>query len=172
MPYKDPTRRQAFQAAYRQAHRDRLLRAQRERYEANREQALAAQALYRSKRDKKKHQKAVRDYERSKRASSLGFRLKGCLRARLVTALKRNQKVGSAVKDLGCTIPELRTHLESLFQPGMTWENWGRKGWHIDHIEPLASFDLTDRQQFLRACHYTNLQPLWAADNLRKSATR
>jgi hypothetical protein len=52
----------------------------------------------------------------------------------------------------------------------MTWENWTTNGWHIDHIRPLASFDLTDRQQFLVACHYTNLQPLWATENRKKQA--
>lgn len=83
-------------------------------------------------------------------------------------ALKNQQKAGSAVDDLGCTIPELMAHLERRFLPGMTWANWSRHGWHIDHIKPLASFDLTDREQFLAACHYTNLQPLWAVDNLRK----
>jgi desulfoferrodoxin (superoxide reductase-like protein) len=51
----------------------------------------------------------------------------------------------------------------------MTWDNWTTDGWHIDHIKPLASFDLTDRKQLLEACHYTNLQPLWAKDNLIKS---
>jgi hypothetical protein len=80
--------------------------------------------------------------------------------------LKTNAKAGSAVSDLGCSIPELKAYLEKMFQPGMTWENWG--AWHIDHIIPLASFDLTDREQFLKACHYTNLQPLWAPDNQRK----
>jgi len=51
----------------------------------------------------------------------------------------------------------------------MTWDNWTLDGWHIDHIKPLASFDLTDRKQLLEACHYTNLQPLWAKDNLTKN---
>ena len=51
----------------------------------------------------------------------------------------------------------------------MTWDNWTTDGWHIDHIKPLSSFDLTDRKQLLEVCHYTNLQPLWAKDNLIKS---
>jgi len=59
--------------------------------------------------------------------------------------------------------------LESKFQPDMNWDNWASDGWHIDHIKPLASFDLTDREQLLIACHYTNLQPLWAKDNIAKS---
>ena len=57
---------------------------------------------------------------------------------------------------------------ESLFQSGMTWENHGKYGWHIDHIRPCSSFDLTDPEQQKLCCHYTNLQPLWAKDNLSK----
>lgn len=52
----------------------------------------------------------------------------------------------------------------------MTWDNWAPKGWHVDHIIPLSSFDLTNRDQLLAACHYTNLQPLWAKENLQKGA--
>ena len=70
---------------------------------------------------------------------------------------------------MGCTISELKSYLESKFQPEMTWDNWALDGWHIDHIKPLVSFDLTDRNQLLESCHYTNLQPLWATDNLIKS---
>lgn len=106
--------------------------------------------------------------QKSRRKTDLGFRLASNLRTRVRRSLRDGWKAGSAVRDLGCTIPELRTHLEAKFQPGMTWENWSRTGWHIDHIRPLASFDLTDREQFLEACHYTNLQPLWAMDNLKK----
>lgn len=90
------------------------------------------------------------------------------LRTRLNNALKN--KSGSAVTDLGCSIDELIIYLENLFLPGMTWENKGRYGWHIDHIIPLASFDLTKREQTKKACHYTNLQPLWAKDNLSKGS--
>jgi len=90
------------------------------------------------------------------------------LRARLAQAIKNFNKAGSAIRDLGCSIEFLKTYLESKFQPGMTWENHTKYGWHIDHIVPLITFDLTDREQFLKACHYTNLQPLWAKDNLKK----
>lgn len=104
-------------------------------------------------------------YRRKKLKTDVQFKLACRLRNRIWDSLKS----GSAVKDLGCTIDELKTYLESKFQTGMTWDNWSKDGWHIDHIKPLASFDLSDRKQLLEACHYTNLQPLWAKDNLAKS---
>lgn len=85
------------------------------------------------------------------------------------TALKNQttKKFTRTIDLLGCTGAELASHLSSMFEPGMTLDNHGE--WHIDHIIPIASFDLTDPEQ-LKACfHYTNLQPLWAADNLSKS---
>jgi len=97
------------------------------------------------------------------------FKLSITLRTRLNAAIKNGQKIGSAIRDLGCSIEELKYYLESLFQPGMSWDNYGFYGWHIDHKIPLASFDLSDEQQRLKACHYTNLQPLWAKDNLSKA---
>lgn len=109
----------------------------------------------------------TRKYERKLRKENIQFRLSRILRSRLWEAIK-GHKVGSAVNDLGCSIKFLKEYLESQFQPGMSWDNYGE--WHIDHIKPLASFDLTDREQFLEACHYTNLQPLWASDNLSKGA--
>lgn len=92
------------------------------------------------------------------------------LRSRIRHSIKNKQKSGSAVKDLGCSIDELKEYLGKQFDKNMTWDNYGFYGWHIDHIIPLSSFDLTDRQQFLKACHYTNLQPLWAKENLSKGA--
>lgn len=105
-------------------------------------------------------------YQKGKSSTSIEFKLAKNLRARLYTAIKLGYKAGSAVKDLGCTIAEFKDYIASKFQAGMTWDNYGE--WHIDHIKPLASFDLTNREEFLKACHYTNLQPLWASDNLRK----
>lgn len=99
------------------------------------------------------------------------FKLSYYLRSRLYKAVRNGYKTGSAVRDLGCTIAELKIYLEGLFQPGMTWENWSYEGWHIDHKRPLASFDLEDPAQFLQAVHFTNLQPMWAKDNIRKGAS-
>jgi hypothetical protein len=111
-------------------------------------------------------------YVTRRRKEDLGFRLSTNLRARLGLAIRKGQKSGSAVRDLGCSIEELKRYLESKFQPEMTWENWGLKGWHIDHIKPLVSYDLTDRNQFLEANHFSNLQPLWWYDNLGKRRPR
>jgi hypothetical protein len=91
------------------------------------------------------------------------------LRSRMYQAVTRGFKTGSAVRDLGCSIPEFMLHVESQFTDNMSWDNYGQ--WHLDHIEPLAGFDLTDRQQFLKAAHYTNYQPLWAKDNLMKGCS-
>lgn len=77
------------------------------------------------------------------------------------------KKVGSAVRDSPL---ELQQHLESKFQEGMTWDNHGSFGWHIDHIKPLSNFDLGNREEYLEAVHYTNLQPLWWQDNLSKGS--
>jgi hypothetical protein len=89
----------------------------------------------------------------------------------LTTAIRRGKgkRAGSAVRDLGCPIAYLKTYLESLFKPGMSWDNYGHKSWHVDHIIPLCSFDLSDPEQLKKACHYTNLQPLWATENISKS---
>lgn len=117
-----------------------------------------------------------RKYEKMKMKTDINFRIAKNLRGRLRDVLKHNRKKGSAVKDLGCSINELKQYLKLNFYSHnisgeyMTWENYGYYGWHIDHIIPLSYFDLTNREQLLKACHYTNLQPLWAEDNYAKGA--
>ena len=71
---------------------------------------------------------------------------------------------------VGCSMDQLKEHLERQFTEGMTWDNYGFYGWHIDHIIPCVSFDLTDIEQQKKCFHYTNLQPLWAKDNLSKGS--
>ena len=70
---------------------------------------------------------------------------------------------------IGCTIDQLREHLEVLFKPGMTWENQGSI-WHIDHCRPLASFDLSDPAQQRECFGFMNLQPMFGAENIAKGA--
>lgn len=118
--------------------------------------------------NRKKHNQNNNARAKQRRKEDLGYKLGCYLRSRTTEAVRGNWKNGSVVKDLGCTIEELRHYIESKFQYGMTWDNWSVSGWHIDHVIPLASFNLADRTQFLKAAHYTNLQPLWAKDNLRK----
>lgn len=109
---------------------------------------------------------AIRD--RKTKRNNLEWRIQKSLRDRLYRAIKFHRKIGSAIELVGCTFPELISHLESKFRDGMTWQNWGVDGWHIDHMQPCASFDLSDPEQQRRCFHYTNLQPLWASDNQRK----
>lgn len=109
-------------------------------------------------------------YDANKMMNDLNYKLRINLRIRLATAVRDGAKAGSAVRDLGCTIEELKVYLEAKFTSGMSWGNWGRMGWHIDHIKPLAAFDLTDETQAKEACHYKNLQPLWRLDNITKGA--
>jgi len=91
-------------------------------------------------------------------------------RSRVKAALKgRGAKSRKTVQLIGCSIDHLRQHLEAQFTEGMTWDNHGE--WHIDHIKPCAAFDLTCERQQLECFNYTNLQPLWASDNLTKGAS-
>lgn len=101
--------------------------------------------------------------------TDINYKLATNLRSRINTAIKGEYKSGSAVRDLGCSIEEFKIYIESKFKPGMTWDNWSRTGWHLDHIKPLIQFDLSNPEEFKKASHYTNIQPLWAEENHRKN---
>ncbi len=150
---------------YERTHDYQLARAKEYR-DANREDINASSRLYSKVHRKEIEERRKKNYYKTPLKTTLA----NLLRNRLSRAIERNSKVGSAVKDLGCSIEFLKSYLESKFLPGMTWDNRGSGDdkWNIDHIVPLSSFDLTERKQFLKACHYTNLQPLWQQDNLKK----
>ena len=116
---------------------------------------------------------AIRMKKRRQRyKTDINYRLICNLRSRLYGALKRGRKSVATLVLLGCTIEVLRAHLESLFTAGMSWRAVMAGRIQVDHIKPCASFDLTKLDQ-QRACfHYTNLQPLWKADNQRKYTKR
>lgn len=159
---------------YRNEHKEEIEEARRKKYRDEpeyREFKIAeTQAYYADHREEQIEKSGIRNKNRIE--SDIGFRLAARLRSRLGSAIRNKEKVGSFVRDLGCSIDELKKHLESKFQPGMTWETWGRgRGkWNIDHIVPLAAFDLTNRQHFVLACYYLNLQPLWFIDNQIKGS--
>jgi hypothetical protein len=98
------------------------------------------------------------------------FRLKSSIRTRIYLYVKR----GLAKKTLptsvliGCSWEFLKIHLEKQFKPHMSWTNYGK--WHIDHQKPMASFNLFKQKELLKCCNFSNLQPLWASENLSKGA--
>jgi hypothetical protein len=114
----------------------------------------------------------VRQWQAEKAKSDAHFRFRGSLASLIGVSIRKRfgTKAHKTNALIGCTVEELMQHLERQFLPGMTWDNHGHHGWHIDHIRPCASFDLTDPEQQRQCFHYSNLQPLWAIDNIKKGA--
>ena len=108
------------------------------------------------------------EYTKNKRKTDTLYKLKGILRTRIIVNLISNKYKKSKTTEqlLGDKIATVKEYLESKFKPGMTWENHGTYGWHIDHIVPLSS--AKNEQDVIKLFHYTNLQPLWANENLSK----
>jgi hypothetical protein len=114
-----------------------------------------------------KYKSVKREYIRNKLATDPQFKIRRILRGRFSAAISKEYKRSSCLDILGCTIREFKEYIESQFVSEMTWSNHGK--WHIDHIIPCCSFDLTDPAQQAICFHYTNMQPLWAWDNLSKA---
>ena len=102
----------------------------------------------------------------NKYATDVKFQLKMIIYAQMHQALK--SKNNTTLSYLGCDLDTFKKHLESQFDSKMTWENRGQYGWHIDHIKPVNTFDLTEEDRILECWHYTNLRPLWWKDNLTR----
>ena len=115
--------------------RDEILVEKKARYQKDRDKLLAAAKIYR-----KNNRAKIRESQRRYYATHPEARMARALRGRIINALKGNKKSRRTFDLVGCSLSELRTYLEGLFQPGMTWDNWGkdRGKWHIDHIKPLA----------------------------------
>jgi len=122
--------------------------------------------------NQKWYQAKGRAWYQKRHKTNTQSRLGRLLRMRLRDTLKtqNSKKTNKALFLLGCSIAFLKSHLENQFRDGMSWENHGIV-WHIDHIRPCASFDLTNAEQQKCCFHYSNLQPLLAGENLRKGAT-
>lgn len=187
--YKEYNNREEVKSRRRKRYlnnREQILRDCKLRYEKNKDAKKLYDRQYRlknrekinltKKRYNENHKQDrriwIKDYNKKRRQVDIEFRLKAVLRTRLNNALKvkKVRKTNNILKLIGCSIFELRKHLELQFKRGMSWENYGLRGWHIDHIKPCASFNLTDLEQQKQCFHYTNLQPLWRQDNLVKGA--
>jgi len=147
----------AYQKEYRRKNADRLSAFHKERY---------------LKRKQDPDFKAkVAERARSLRESNPSLRIKEALSSRLLKFLasQGTSKAGRKIMDyVGCSKDELRDHIERQFSKGMTWDNQGFLGWHIDHILPCSSFDHSDENQVRQCWHFTNLRPMWSKANLSK----
>ena len=154
---------------YRKKNRDRL-NAQRKEYhyrtypDRKEEQQRRASEKARTPEYRAKNNARLK----KRRDSDPVYRAKINMRRRCLSALKGLYKHGTTFKLVGCSHEELKLHIESLWIEGMNWDNYGRYGWHVDHIKPLDSFDLSSKEQQQKAFHYSNLQPLWWRDNISK----
>jgi hypothetical protein len=135
----------------------------RDYYRKNSEKVLKNQKRYEAE-----NRTMIVTRRRNRRHSDPAVAMLHRLRSRLNTAINRAgaDKTDYTLRLLGCTAEEFKKHIESQFIEGMGWDN--RDKWHIDHLRPCASFDLLQESEQRKCFHYTNLQPLWAKDNLSK----
>ena len=165
---------------YYQKNKEKILESKKLYHQKNKEKISESDKLYRQKNKKKISESKKLYFQKNKEriniqvirkySNDIQFKLKVLLSNRVRKSLKNQNilKKTKTVKLIGCSWQEARDHLQSQFKEGMTWENHGKYGWHIDHIIPCSSFDLTDPEQQKKCFHYTNIQPLWWHENLSK----
>ena len=134
----------------------------------NREQCNSAQKKWYIN-NKDRYLKSVRIRYSERYVTDPNYKLKKTICCKIKQTISGRKKYKHSIELLGCSINDVRSHLERQFLPGMTWDNWNLYGWHIDHIIPISFFDLTKEEDQKQCFHYTNLQPLWALDNITKS---
>jgi hypothetical protein len=156
---KNPEKTRASVCAWKAANPDKVRAHGRVNYAAHPEKARANNAAWREENP---------EYQRMRYRDDLDYRLKNLARNRVRSALRGASKSARTMELIGCPVETLKAHLQKQFLPGMTWENYGK--WHVDHIHPCASFDLTNPAEQRICFNYSNLQPLWAKDNLSKGA--
>jgi hypothetical protein len=118
--------------------------------------------------NKTKIRNVINKWRTKKYHDDILYKLELLYRNRLNQFLKSSgiRKKTKTTQMLGCSYQQLKLHIEQLFKIGMSWHNYGYYGWHIDHIIPLDS--AKNENDLIKLCHYTNLQPLWANENIKK----
>ena len=157
------------QKEYRDKNSEYLKEQRKEYYRENVETLSIKRKNYYQKHSKEIKTKQ-KEYIKNRLKTDPLFRMVQNLRRRLHHALKSQvaKKSIKTLDEIGCTPEFLRNHLESQFKEGMTWDNHGIRGWHVDHIKPCIAFDLNNPEEQKIVNHYTNLQPLWWYENLSK----
>lgn len=153
---------------YREKNKNKIQKRDREYRRKNIYQIQMKQKEWRD-RNKEYIRQYKNEQYHNKYKHNLKQRLLSSLRARIRAALGKGKKCANTMNLIGCSIEDFRKHIEQQFTDGMNWKNYGIYGWHIDHIKPCSGFDLTKKEEQKRCFHFTNLQPLWAKDNLIKS---
>lgn len=155
---------------YKDKNKDKNDKYNKEYREKNREQIRIRHSLWREKNRKVLNEKITK-YRNKRKSYDIEFKILCNLRSRINNAFNATAcgSKSRKTKDfIGCDFKYLVNYLESKFGPGMSWRNYGKNGWHIDHIIPCAAFDLTNKEQQDKCFHYTNLQPLWATTEIAR----
>jgi hypothetical protein len=152
---------------YHQEHKKERNEYSKKYYLSNKDKIKIYNKNYKKKYNKK-HRKELMLYKRKWR-KKINNRLRDYLSSRLRKVLNGKSKSIFITKLIGCSLKFLKHYLEKQFKPGMSWNNYCYRGWHLDHIKPCASFDLSKPSQQRKCFHYTNLQPLWAEENMSKN---
>lgn len=156
-------KKQKYRREYYLLNKDRAKMSAKEYYENNKNYIKEYRKNYRKNNIDKVNNRA-----RNYRNNNINAKIAALTRTRIRETLKINnaRKSNSSIKLLGCSIELFKEYIESKFTTGMTWENHGLYGWHLDHIKPCSSFDLLDSEQQKQCFHYTNIQPLWATKEI------
>lgn len=181
MPFKDPEKKRLWEREYRIKHREEINAYCRAKRKENPEYYNAICKRYRERHPEKRKESANKWARKNREKTQARFVEKynnniqfNCaikFRRRIYMAIRKQytSKSFSTIELLGCSYDELKSYLESKFTEGMTWEKLLDGKIHLDHIVPCSSFDLSKPDEQKKCFHYTNLQPLWAKDNLSKS---
>lgn len=168
---KNPEKDKAISDRFLAKHRDRILAERRRKRRLNINGYRDRQEQWRKNNRDKVILARRRRYPI--RRQSLAYRIECSLRARINAFVRGTRnKSASTISLLGCSLDDFKIYLESKFESGMTWENYGKGSgkWNIDHIMPCAIFDLTKPEHQRRCFHFSNMQPLWEPENIRKHA--
>ena len=164
--------------SYRSVNKEKVNKWNRETYNRNIENHKETKKKYRDNNKEKQkilkkiwnenNKEKIKNYTKERKKYDIIFKIRCNVRSRIKSFLKSKNiiKNNSTFKIVGCEPTKLKEHLENQFRDGMTWENYGLHGWHIDHITPLISGKTED--DIYKLCYFTNLQPLWWYENLKK----